>query len=79
MYMDSKTFRLYNYLEEMEYPERVIEIDEMIAPTVSLLNKKKDILHMQHVLDIWKYIVKMEKIIFLVIIQNYILHLSAIC
>ena len=40
MYMDSKTFRLYNYLEEMECPERVIKIDEMIAPTVSLLNKK---------------------------------------
>lgn len=40
MYMDSKTFKLYNYLEEAKDPERLVEIDEMIAPTISLLNKK---------------------------------------
>lgn len=40
MYMDNKTFKLYNYLEEMENPERVVEIDERMAPIISILNRK---------------------------------------
>lgn len=40
MYMDTKTFNLYNCPEEANDPDRLVEIDEMIAPTISLLNKK---------------------------------------